>query len=148
MSWRVGMIVPQLLGSWQVDRQLTGAYEARMEGKATFTARTDGGADYFEDLQIYKPNGELIGGGEWRHVYRDTPEGLDIFKEDGGLYHRLNLVADGLAAAGRATHPCGDDHYHGVYEFLADGSFAIDLQVDGPRKGYKSRTIFTRIVPS
>lgn len=65
-------------------------------------------------------------------------------REPPRLFLAIEVVRDGDALAGSATHLCTPDTYDSSYRFLADGSFVIRHTVHGPRKDYLSATVFRR----
>ncbi len=140
-DWHPETVLEILLGKWQFTRDIPG--HASMKGSAIFQ-KTAG------DQILYREEGELITGDYTssffkEYLFEKAPGGFAVyFKETPKkLFHTviLELSAENLWW-GNTEHQCLCDHYASTYAFFARGQFSITHQVKGPRKDYKSITLY------
>lgn len=132
-----------LTGAWTLERTIEG--QATMTGMAVFTPTAQGWSRYREEGRIRLADGKEFDGHR-EYLFERAPGGFVVhFAESPPrLFHAIEVVRDGDALAGSATHLCTPDTYDSSYRFLADGSFVIRHTVHGPRKDYLSATVFRR----
>lgn len=139
-----GDVFGALVGEWRFDRVVTGI--AEMTGTARFIKRADGGLDYLEAAQLRLASGRELAASR-AYVWRAHPRGFDVcFAEPAlALFQAVRLRSAGAdLLSNPAPHLCAADHYLGHYAFLADGSFVIEQQVEGPAKHHAITTRFRR----
>lgn len=138
-----GTVFDRLTGAWTLERTIEG--QATMTGMAVFTPTAQGWSRYREEGRIRLADGKEFDGHR-EYLFERAPGGFVVhFAESPPrLFHAIEVVRDGDALAGSATHLCTPDTYDSSYRFLADGSFVIRHTVHGPRKDYLSATVFRR----
>jgi len=136
-------VFDRLTGAWTLERNIEG--QATMTGMAVFTSTAQGWSRYREEGRIRLADGKEFDGHR-EYLFERAPGGFVVhFAESPPrLFHAIEVVRDGDALAGSATHLCTPDTYDSSYRFLADGSFVIRHTVHGPRKDYLSATVFRR----
>jgi hypothetical protein len=130
-----------LLGKWQFTRDIPGY--ASMKGDAIFQQTAD-------DQILYREEGELISGDYTssffkEYLFEKAPGGFAVyFKEmPKRLFHTVVLEkSEENLWCGSTEHQCLCDHYASTYMFFAHSQFSITHQVKGPRKDYKSITLY------
>jgi Family of unknown function (DUF6314) len=134
----------KLEGAWALDRQVAGT--ASMTGTAVFDPGKDGWLAYREQGQLRLTNGQAFEA-ERRYLFQPQPAGFAVFfmEEPPRLFHEVILMPVQRTLLGEAPHLCADDHYLSRYEFKPDGTFSIRHIVRGPRKDYRSDTMYRRI---
>jgi hypothetical protein len=143
-SWGgVDALFDRLEGAWDLGRTIES--QATMTGIAEFRRHDPNTLGYREEGRVQLSDGK---GFDAHREYRfeRAPHGFLVFfaEEPPRLFHRIELIRDGDALAGSATHLCAPDVYDSDYRFLADGTFVICHTVRGPRKDYVSTTVFKR----
>lgn len=137
-------VFDRLEGVWRLDRTIPG--QATMRGRADF--RRDGGdrLRYREEGRVELASGQAFDGHR-EYLFERAGDGFSVFfaEQPPRPFHRIAIVRAGDALEGSAGHLCAADQYDSRYRFLADGTFVIEHRVQGPRKDYLSRTVFTRI---
>jgi hypothetical protein len=139
-------IFASLAGRWALTRTFSPDL-GRMSGTATFTP-------VGTDELLYREDGtlELTGGyrgSAWREYryLRDDESTIRIVLTDTGVtMHTLRVpggAAEALVEAGD-VHLCGADTYQGRYRFALPGGFEVDMTVSGPRKDYRTHTVYRR----
>lgn len=136
-------VFDRLEGAWDLDRLIEG--KATMAGIARFARLGAGPLKYREEGRIQLPDGQAFDGHR-EYVYERSADGFSVFFAETPLrlFHAIAIVREGDELVGSAGHLCIADQYDSVYRFRADGTFAIEHLVKGPRKDYLSRTVFTR----
>lgn len=136
-------VFDRLCGAWNLERTIEG--QATMTGTAVFTATEAGLLKYREEGRIRLADGKEFDGHR-EYLFERAPDGFLVHFAEAPprLFHAIEVVRDGDALAGSATHLCTPDTYDSRYRFLPDGSFTIRHTVRGPRKDYLSATVYTR----
>jgi hypothetical protein len=128
------------LGRWDVKRTITDMRVLEtgvLNGEAVFS---DG-----DDCLNYREKGTLVFGGgaplvaERSYIWRFGLERVEVLFEDGRPFHGFDLVG----APQADDHLCGDDLYKGGYVFVRWPEWKVVWNVEGPRKRYRSETIYT-----
>ena len=132
-----------LAGMWDLDRTIEG--KATMVGSAEFRLLETDRLKFREEGRIRLADGQAFDGHR-EYVFERSPGGFSVLFVENPLrlFHSIAIVREGDALIGSAGHLCVADQYDSRYTFLADGSFVIEHTVNGPRKDYQSRTVFTR----
>ncbi len=133
----------RLEGAWDLRRTIEN--QATMTGVATFRREDPDAMEYREEGRVRLATGQAFDAHR-EYRFERVPHGFSVCfpEEPPRLFHRIELMRDGDALAGSATHLCSPDLYSSNYRFLADGTFAIRHEVRGPRKDYVSATVFRR----
>jgi len=133
----------RLEGAWELGRTIEN--QATMTGIAKFRRHDPNALDYREEGRVQLADGKAFDAHR-EYRFERAPHGFLVFfaEEPPRLFHRIELIGDGDALSGSATHLCAPDVYDSDYRFLADGTFVIRHAVRGPRKNYVSATVFTR----
>lgn len=133
------MLTPEdFLGEWIVDRFIDDRYSGQtgsFQGKAWVTAATPSNL-------IYRETGEMQLGQapcmtatrSYGWAFRDGK--VVVSFDDGRPSH--SFVPDGVGAG--TDHPCGDDFYKVLYNFVSWPAWSAVWTVEGPRKDYTSTT--------
>jgi len=116
-----------------------------MRGIAVFERLDNGAFKYREEGRLRLVDGKAFDAHR-EYRFERTPRGFAVYFDEAPprLFHQIEVLRHGAGFAGSATHLCAPDTYDSSYRFAADGSFAIQHTVHGPRKAYVSRTVFTR----
>jgi hypothetical protein len=131
----------RLEGAWDLGRTIEG--QATMTGIGRFSRHDPDALEYREEGRVQLADGKAFyAHREYR--FERAPRGFLVFfaEEPPRLFHRIELMREGDALSGSATHLCAPDVYDSDYRFLADGTFVIRHAVRGPRKDYVSATVF------
>lgn len=133
----------RLEGAWDLGRTIQD--QATMTGIARFRRHDPDALEYREEGRVRLADGRAFDAHR-QYRFERAPRGFLVFfaEEPPRLFHRIELMRDGDALAGSATHQCAPDVYDSNYRFLTDGSFFIRHAVRGPRKDYVSVTMFRR----
>lgn len=129
------------LGVWAIHRQITDmrAMETGvLAGEARFTRAGDW-LDYSEAGTLRFGEGRPIPA-EQRYRWRFGDDRVAVHFADGRHFHDFALVG----APEASDHLCGDDLYKGSYLFLRWPEWKVVWNVEGPRKRYRSETVFTQ----
>lgn len=137
-------VFDRLEASWALDREIVGT--ARMTGTAAFRRLPNGLFAYREDARVQLESGKAFDGSR-QYFFERAAGGFAVHfaEEPMRLFHAVAIAPQGDELVGTTTHLCIADTYDSRYVFNADGSFEIEHIVSGPRKGYVSRTVFTRL---
>lgn len=130
-------------GRWQVAREITdhrSGAPAHFSGIAAFTP-DDAGLAYLETGQLRLP-GQPPFHAERRYHWRASPDGFDIYFDDGRFFH--SVAPD----SPEAQHWCDPDTYAVTYDFDAWPIWTSRWTVSGPRKAYDMVTTYTRLDPT
>ncbi len=116
-----------------------------MTGIAKFKRQGPDTLEYLEEGCVLLADGKAFNAHR-EYRFERAPRGFAVFfaEDPPRLFHPIELVRDGDALAGSATHQCAPDVYASNYRFLADGTILICHAARGPRKDYVSATEFTR----
>jgi len=127
------------LGRYRLTRQIEDARaqaQSRFEGEAVIAATSDGAS--------YREVGQLIMDGqrfeaERSYIWRQKGARIDVLFADGRPFHDFDPVAGGKAT----EHLCGADWYRGGYDFKSWPEWSVTWDVSGPRKQYRSVSVYT-----
>ena len=136
-------VIASLLGSWSLRRSIDNG--ASMTGIATFRDSGGGRYLYAEEGCLRLADGQTVDAAR-RYIFEETDGGFAVLfaETPPRLFHRIVLHRVGSSLVGAGTHVCGDDRYDSRYRFQADGSFAVEHAVSGPRKRYALATRYAR----
>lgn len=134
-----------LLGTWTLEREIVG--QAKMTGQAEVLETAAGGAVFRERVAVTMRNGAEFRGSQSYRIRR-TGRGFDLlFAETGELFQALQFCRSHSGALrAHATHVCGEDMYVSAYRLGPGRCFLVQHAVTGPRKRYRSRTIYAAAV--
>ena len=131
-------------GDWRISRRisdhLTG-HDLRFEGAAILTP-VDGGLSYLESGTLTVP-GQRPMQGERRYLWTFDGPSVSVCFDDGRFFHDFRL--DGQSP--QADHFCDPDEYHVDYAFADWPVWRAVWTVHGPRKNYRSETVYSRRAP-
>ncbi|PVA08029.1 DUF6314 family protein [Thalassorhabdomicrobium marinisediminis] len=119
----------------EIEDHLTGG-RTRFTGVAEIVAQ-NAGAHYRERGRLTLPTGQEVMA-ERRYLWRPEEEAIAVDFADGAPFHRFDPSLGGAASA----HLCGADVYRGGYDFTGWPEWSLLWEVSGPRKSYRSRTVF------
>jgi len=127
------------IGSYTLTRKIIDTRaqaESRFEGTAQITPAA--GA-------LYKETGELIMGdqrfqAERSYLWQPKDDRIEVLFADGRPFHDFDPDLGGKAT----EHLCGADWYRGGYDFTNWPDWTVTWDVDGPRKDYRSVTLFNK----
>jgi hypothetical protein len=137
-------VFDRLEGRWTLHRSIPGS--AEMKGTATFSRLPSGLLGFHEQGRVRLPDGKEFDGFRDYFFERAVNGFTVLFAETPmRIFHRITVTVDIGKMVGTASHLCIADQYDSRYTFHADGGFAIEHTVNGPRKGYVSHTEFTRL---
>ena len=132
-----------LEGAWRFHRTISTG--ATVEGTAVFAKRpdTDNTLDYREDGTCTMPEGSIFTA-YMKYVYRFHNEKISVHFADDRFFHALqfHLESDPLTAT--AQHLCVCDTYQATYTFFERNRFQLLYEVQGPKKNYTIKTLFTK----
>ncbi|KYR01254.1 hypothetical protein DLAC_02374 [Tieghemostelium lacteum] len=88
-----------------------------------------------------------------RYIYQyDEPKDqITVYFDENPkrLFHHLTTTTSvgeiSNCQAVRGYHLCELDHYNATYQFLSDREFQIIYSVQGPKKDYEIKTLFTKL---
>ena len=129
------------LGRYRLTRQIEDARaqaQSRFEGEAVIAAISDG-ASYREVGQLVM-NGQRFEA-ERSYIWRQEGPRIGVSFADGRPFHDFDPVAGGKAT----EHLCGADWYRGGYDFRSWPEWSVTWDVSGPRKRYRSVSVYNRI---
>ncbi|MDA7963375.1 DUF6314 family protein [Ruegeria sp.] len=135
------MNLPQRLsdfeGCWQLNRTIRDARAGQVvqaEGQAHLH-RAEDGLIYEEEVTLHIP-GQPAMKGTRRYLWREEPDGIAVYFDDGRYFHRLKL---GQARVSD-HHDCPPDSYDAAYDFNGWPRWSVRWTVSGPRKSYEMDT--------
>lgn len=123
-------------GNWNLTRRIVpkDGPVAQFEGTASWSWK-ERGLSYLEH-GVMTLSGHLPMQAERRYFWKDD---LSVYFDDGRFFHAVP------ATGGETRHWCDPDTYTGTYDFAAWPDFTLVWHVTGPRKDYRSTTIYTRL---
>lgn len=145
-------IFQNFAGEWSLERRmhaLDGAQKGHASGTAIF--KSDGNDDtwhYHEQgLGVHYPG--TTGHPFFRtYHYQLNGEQIDVYprhgEQRGALYQSYRWSQKDKTLYPIETHHCALDQYRGLYEIIDHHHFRLTTRVDGPRKGYVIKTLFSR----
>ncbi|MCF2903507.1 DUF6314 family protein [Octadecabacter sp. CECT 8868] len=130
--------ISDFLGVYKVTREIADhRAEARsqFDGQAVIAATAEGAT--------YRETGGLIVNGqrfeaERSYLWQQAGDRIWVSFEDGRAFHDFDPQSGGLAS----EHLCGEDMYRGGYEVSDWPLWSVTWNVKGPRKDYRSVTIY------
>ena len=128
------------LGCYAITRVIEDSHADQVlhfEGEASVTASLEG-AIYAETGKMTFPNGQSFQS-ERRYLWIDDGALVRVSFEDGRPFHDFDPVQGGAAT----EHLCGEDMYRGGYDFSEWPRWSLTWAVSGPRKDYRSHSMFT-----
>lgn len=126
------------IGSYDVARNIddhkVGAH-SRFDGRAVLSVLPHGAA--------YRETGALILNdqrfeAERNYLWHENAGRIWVCFADGRDFHDFDPILGGLASA----HLCGADMYSGGYDLSDWPRWSVTWEVSGPRKNYRSVTIY------
>lgn len=129
------------LGTWSISREITDhkiMETGVLSGEASFSERAG--------QLLYSEQGTLrFAGGapmktERQYLWTFFEDRVDVSFEDGRAFHSFALTG----APEASVHYCGEDVYRGSYWFHTFPTWKVVWSVKGPRKDYRSETVFVR----
>ena len=138
-----------LTGLWSIDRTVEPG--GRFAGTARFTPLSDGRLLYAETGTLRLPDGTELKAGN-RYVYTLRDGAIEVTFADGGNAgaHFIDIAFSPtqtgvwpLQAAG--GHLCRLDQYDAIFRLESPDRYTMTYVVSGPRKGYVSRSVYTRL---
>lgn len=126
-------------GRWRVARVIDdrqAGRKGRFEGTVRFTQER-AGLRYHEAGELSFDGAKPIAATR-DYLWREGPSGIEVCFADGRFFHHLGP---------RATHWCDPDHYTVAYDFTDWPDWRAVWEVEGPRKSYRTQSLFTRIAP-
>jgi len=139
---RVDDLKSFLAGRWHISRRISDhrtSVAGRFSGEAAFTTVGDG-LRYDESGSVRLGTCRQQATRAYMYVF-DSPRRADVWFDDGGYFHSLELVE----GRWRVRHVCADDIYDGAFRVLGDDAWTAVWRVTGPRKGYVLRTRYCRL---
>jgi hypothetical protein len=138
-----------LEGTWSIERTITpgGTYA----GTAEFTSVTDTVLAYHEAGNLSLPNGKRLHG-ERRYKYELHDAVIEVSFADGMNSGQHFIFIDFPQSqenvwpieSAEDTHICRLDKYIASLSFESEDVLVITYLVSGPKKGYVSRSTYTR----
>ncbi|PZM07362.1 DUF6314 family protein [Rhizobium tubonense] len=128
-----------LIGSWSVRRKVI---DYRGGGALTFIGNAIITEHAFEEHGQFQVAGNRL---DSRRHYRLNMEDdfASVLFPDGSHFVRLTCQP-----SQSVSHSCGDDSYHGRFIVRGPDQWAEIWSVAGPRKRYRSITLYRRYTPS
>lgn len=136
------MDVSDFEGHWRIARKIfdgeAAGESARLHGTASLERRGD--------HWVWCETGALSFTGrapmtaERRYLWRPAPGAIEVAFEDGRPFHTLALGGE----QAQVLHRCAPDTYAGTYLFGDWPTWRLIWRVTGPRKDYRSVTVFRR----
>ena len=128
-------------GRWKIDRKITDlrdGTEGRLTGWAAFDP--EGEAIIYTAEGTLKMRGEERMVTEFHRIEFVTPGRVEVFFDDGELFHHFDPRKDGPTA----EHRHKGDLYRVAYDFHRPWEWRMVLHVTGPGKDFRAETRFTR----
>ena len=121
-------------GAWQIARDICPEVgpPARFDGQGVWTPQAYGLA--YLERGVLRMEGVAPMQAERRYQWHHD---MSVFFEDGRFFHKVP------AEGGHTEHWCDPDHYKVTYNFSAWPRFDVSWGVQGPRKAYQMRSLFT-----
>lgn len=135
-------VLLDFIGRYALTREIDDRHAGHMlrfAGQAEI-ATTPQGASYVETGKMTFPNGQAFQS-ERRYNWAMSDGPVWVTFDDGAAFHSFDPRTGGAAS----EHLCGDDMYRGGYDFGAWPRWSLTWVVAGPRKEYRSETLFTPI---
>ena len=129
-------------GRWRLDRTVRLALEHVFEGEATLTP--DGGHHLWHEVGTMNLFGGESVRAERRYLWREAGPLIEVLYEDGRPFHAF----DPNAPVTEVEHLCAPDTYRGRYDLSGFPRWRLSWDVRGPRKGYHSTTVYSRLEQS
>jgi hypothetical protein len=138
-----------LRGNWSIERTVDPG--GHFVGTACCTEMPDRRLMHAETGTLHLPNGTALEGSN-RYIYALRDDTIDVRFADGANAgaHFVDLafspVQDGLwplQSGGR--HQCRLDQYDAILRLETPDRYVMTYVVCGPRKGYVSRSVYTRV---
>lgn len=143
---RTEQLLSCLLGTWKIERTITHrfplveSYEAI--GSAKFILEEAHILCYQEEMELRNLRTHDIFQSTQQYVYRYEPasDALTKYFSDGRFFYALEI--SGNMASG--SHLCKEDHYDAEYIFESQKNFSLTYLINGPRKDYGMKTLYSR----
>jgi dimethylaniline monooxygenase (N-oxide forming) len=142
-------VMAALKGDWSIDRTVEPG--GHFAGTASFTPMPDGRLLYAEKGTLRLPNGTSLEGGN-RYIYTLREGEIEVSFADGrNAGSHFISVAFSSAQSGAwplqsaARHQCRLDQYDAIFNMAGPDRYTMTYVVSGPRKGYVSRSVYTRL---
>ena len=126
-------------GRYAITREIEDIHAGqvlRFVGEAEIS-RFEDGAVYAETGKMTFPNGQSFQS-ERRYRWRNDGALVRVCFDDGRRFHDFDPAVGGAAS----EHRCGEDLYRGGYDFSDWPRWSLTWSVSGPRKAYRSQSIF------
>lgn len=140
-SGNISDIFKKLKGKWCVDRTIDPG--GVFQGDAVFNVLSDTEYEYTETGEMTFDNGHKVEAYR-SYIYRLEEEAIAVYFNDGQsrgqLFHRIEIDASGEATT---EHLCLQDLYKTKYKFDLPDQFTIQHDVKGPKKDYRSLSVFS-----
>ncbi len=123
-------------GFWQLERHIT--HDNGSSDHFIGLAQFMGEGDEFK----YREKGEIVIKGktynaERKYIWRSAGKLIQVYFDDERFFHEFSI--DNPVA----SHFCPPDNYQVQY-IWGEGRWTALWQVQGPRKSYQSKTVYTR----
>lgn len=137
--------VERFIGTYSVARTIhdrRGGQSASFNGQAVIEAiqGVQGGAHYSEKGALQIGAGPAFAA-ERQYLWRMAGARIAVDFADGRAFHDFDPVAGGQAT----EHLCGEDMYRGGYDFSEWTCWSVTWDVTGPRKDYRSVTLYSPV---
>ena len=136
--------VSDFCGRFALTREIADSHAGQIVhfvGEAQITASPDG-AVYSETGIMTFANGQSFQS-ERRYLWIEDGTLVRVCFDDGRAFHDFDPEQGGAAT----EHLCGDDMYRGGYDFSDWPRWSLTWSVSGPRKNYRSHSVFTPLGP-
>jgi hypothetical protein len=142
-------VMAMLRGHWAIERTVDPG--GHFVGTACCTEMPDRRLMHAETGTLHLPNGTALEGSN-RYIYALRDDTIDVRFADGANAgaHFVDLAfspaQDGLwplQSGGR--HQCRLDQYDAILRLETPDRYVMTYVVCGPRKGYVSRSVYTRV---
>jgi len=124
-----------LFGEWLVERRIV---DHRAGGRYVFEGRARITPTRFREEGVMRANGGTMAATRSYHLLHQRAV-LLVLREDGMHFFSLDLDHGGAV-----HHRCGEDTYLGRFLRRDAGCWAEGWRVQGPRKRYRSLTLYRR----
>jgi len=143
------IIFNQLIGVWNLERQITGCLgQGFLSGQSIFTKIDDTRLKCFE-------TGQLILNGiqnevNRTYIYEYHDDKIIVYYDDphrkGDILHELHFIKQADDYIANHCHICGYDSYDLSFTASADGNIKMTYAVKGPHKNYRMESQLTRSI--
>ncbi|WP_407496557.1 DUF6314 family protein [Pseudooceanicola sp. MF1-13] len=132
------MKLSDFAGRWIITRKVINAVgpDARFDGVAEF-AGGEGGLILTERGEMRMQGATPMVASRVYH-WRESPDGIDVFFDDGRFFHHISG-----GEQPEAHHDCAPDVYDVAYDFSHWPTWSAVWQVTGPRKDYRMESRYT-----